>query len=214
MLDDGLTLLASNAAPLHNLLALYSICCLDLVPIIFCHVFCAACAVLLEHNQLLAAFVTGCMKPEFLTSTGPKAAFMFSHCFSNLTVCEPAEGGSQASSFTSFTEFETFLKMEGSRTVQQFASHVWQAGHRSCASIARSEENLQAQFGSAIRQMLDFCRLRSGITFKHIFQGTHVAQITVMHIDNVYWPCGQDTFICILPISSQVDRFCRDDHTL
>ena len=64
--------------------------------------------------------------------------------------------------FKSYEEFKTFLKVEGSSEVQQFASDVWQTGHHSCASIAHSSAELLAQHGPAIRQLLDFCRLRSG----------------------------------------------------
>ncbi|KAL3141622.1 hypothetical protein ABBQ32_004859 [Trebouxia sp. C0010 RCD-2024] len=63
--------------------------------------------------------------------------------------------------FKSCEEFKTFLKVEGGSEVQQFANDVWQTGHHSCASIARSSAELLAQHGPAIRQLLDFCRLRS-----------------------------------------------------
>ena len=65
--------------------------------------------------------------------------------------------------FKSCEEFETFLKVEGGSEVQQFASAAWQKGHHSCASIARSSAELLVQYGPVIRQLLDFCRLRSGI---------------------------------------------------
>ncbi len=66
----------------------------------------------------------------------------------------------------SFEVFETFLKVDGRKIVQQFANVVWQAGHRSCASIARAGDDLVMQFGSDIRKMVDFCRLRSGMFSK------------------------------------------------
>jgi len=68
--------------------------------------------------------------------------------------------------FNRFEEFETFLKVDGRKIVQQFANVVTQAGHRSCASIARAGDDLVMQFGSYIRKMVDFCRLRSGMFSK------------------------------------------------
>ena len=76
-----------------------------------------------------------------------------------LKVCAAIDD-SQA--FKSYEEFETFLRLEGSVDVQQFASAVWQAGYHSCASIACAGAELSARYGPDIRQMLDFCRLRSG----------------------------------------------------
>ncbi len=76
-----------------------------------------------------------------------------------LRVCV-ATDDSQA--FRSCEEFETFLRLEGSSEVQQFASAVWQAGYHSCAYIAQSGAELCAQNGPDIRPLLDFCRLRSG----------------------------------------------------
>ncbi|KAL3138695.1 hypothetical protein ABBQ32_006449 [Trebouxia sp. C0010 RCD-2024] len=76
-----------------------------------------------------------------------------------LAEVEPLQDDSQA--FKSCEEFKTFLKVKGGSEVQQFASDVWQTGHHSCASIARSSAELLAQHGPAIRQLLDFCRLRS-----------------------------------------------------
>ena len=76
-----------------------------------------------------------------------------------LKVCAAVD---ESQAFKSCEEFETFLKTEGSCEMQQFASAVWQAGHHSCASIARSGADLHAQHGSDIQPLLDFCRLRSG----------------------------------------------------
>ena len=84
-----------------------------------------------------------------------------------------AIGDSQA--FKSCEEFKTFLKVEGG-SVQQFASDVWQTGHHSCASIARSSAELLAQHGPAIRQLLHFCTLRSG---------THQSCLSLSHTDSV-----------------------------
>ncbi|KAL3141581.1 hypothetical protein ABBQ32_004824 [Trebouxia sp. C0010 RCD-2024] len=72
-----------------------------------------------------------------------------------------AQQGDDSQAFKSCEEFKTFLKVEGGSEVQQFANDVWQTGHHSCASIARSSAELLAQHGPAIRQLLDFCRLRS-----------------------------------------------------
>ena len=75
-----------------------------------------------------------------------------------LKVCAAVD---ESQAFKSCEEFETILKMEGTCEVQQFASAVWQAGHHSRASIARSGADLHAQHGSDI-PLLDLCRLRSG----------------------------------------------------
>ena len=83
--------------------------------------------------------------------------------------------------FKSCEEFNTFLRLEGSSKVQQFASAVWQAGHHSCASIARSGAELRAQHGSDIRQLLDFCRLRSGTCQPR----TNLTLIQMVFVDNL-----------------------------
>ena len=76
-----------------------------------------------------------------------------------LKVCAAVD---ESQAFKSCEELETFLKMERSCEVQEFASAVWQAGHHSCASIARSGADLHVQHGSDIQPLFDFCRLRSG----------------------------------------------------
>ena len=86
--------------------------------------------------------------------------------------------------FKSCEEFKTFLKVEGGSEVQQFASDVWQTGHHSCASIARSSAELLAQHAPAIRQLLDFCRLRSG---------THQSCLSLSHTDSVFGQAGHVT---------------------
>ncbi len=53
---------------------------------------------------------------------------LISFLISLLKVCAAADD-SQA--FKTFEEFETFLRLEGSSEVQQFASAVWQAGYHS-----------------------------------------------------------------------------------
>lgn len=65
--------------------------------------------------------------------------------------------------FSSFEEFEAFLRLEGSSKAYQFARKVWNAGHRSFASIARARSELAVQLGGDIEDLIAFCWNRSGM---------------------------------------------------
>ena len=84
--------------------------------------------------------------------------------------------------FSSYDEFEAYLRLEGSSRVHQFAHSMWAAGHRSCASIAHARKQLTAQYGADIQHLLAFCGLRTGMP-------THLVPISAY---------ATEKFVCII----------------
>jgi len=127
---------------------------------------------------------------------------LISFLISMLKVCAAID---DSRAFKSCEEFKTFLRLEGSSEVQQFASAVWQAGYHSCASIARSGAELRAQHGSDIRQLLDFCRLHSGTCQPR--ENFKLKQM--VFVDDQYWPCDSIACVHILAVHKSAQALQR-----
>ncbi len=71
--------------------------------------------------------------------------------------------------FFSREEFLNFFKIGGTNQVSQYAEPLWDAGHKSCRSVASVRlETLEARYGADVRHCHSFCRLRIGQYTVHI----------------------------------------------
>ena len=76
--------------------------------------------------------------------------------------------------FLSCEEFLNFFKIGGTDQVSQYARPLWDAGHRSCRSVADVKlETLEDKYGADVRHCHSFCKLRIGHHTTHI--GVHHA---------------------------------------
>ena len=100
----------------------------------------------------------------------------------------------ERSCFLSREEFCNFFKIAGTDQVSQYAGPLWDAGHKSCRSVANVQlETLEDRYGADIGPCYSFCSL-------HI--GQYTLHVCGHHANNHLVPwrlCFQqliDVFIC------------------